>query len=156
MDISRRKTLVGFGIIFLALLLVGLLTMQVAPTFAGTIPTPIAAVAGNGKASPVVTFMDAQLVNAAVASTSAMRIDGYQAMDVQYTVLQPTSTNTATVAIQYSLDGTTWVTGTSVLSSGTTTVTGMAEEPVFGLLARIYVTCANTNYLTVTVKAMAK
>jgi hypothetical protein len=74
---------------------------------------------------------------------------------MQY-VSDQTTGNTTTLKSQYSMDGSNWVDGITLVSGNTADDTGIAQVPVYARYIRIYEDHTGSNAITTTVKALCK
>jgi hypothetical protein len=124
------------------------------PASAGGIPTPIANLPGNSQDAILVTFLDND-TSTADQGGPAVQVFTAEYCYMQY-VIDQTSGNTTTLKSQYSMDGSNWVDGITLVSSNTTDDTGIAQVPVYARYIRIYEDHTGSNAITTTVKALCK
>jgi hypothetical protein len=153
-----RKSLVAAGAIVALMLMVMalLLGAPAQPAAADTVPTPISAQAGSGSSSYLnVVFWSADTLSASAAS-SAMQLPGYDSLDLQYVIDQPTTVNTTTIKVQWSNDNSNWSDGPTIVSSNAADADSMVQLANMGRYTRLYATQTGTSAVTITVKAVAK
>lgn len=138
----------------LALLALGLLFLPAPQVDAapGAVPTPI-----TGAYSPdgnVFTFLGAKTFTADGRS-DPLTLASFERGDFTWTVDQ-SATNTTTLTLQYSNDGSRWYNGVALVSDNTTDTGDLVQLPVFARYTRIDVNVATTDTITVTVDILAK
>lgn len=118
-------------------------------------PTPVSAtVAQGGQLWRSVTVWDAQTFTAD-ANSSCYEIAGYALADIQYTIDQGT-TNTTTVTMKWSNDGSSLVSGVNLVASNTADTTDMQQVQLFGRYMCLLADVTNSNTITITAKALIK
>jgi len=86
----------------------------------------------------------------------AKQLINYETLDVSYT-LDKTVTNTCTVTVQFSNDGTNWASGINIATNvGSEDATDLLQINNFGRYTRFKIDLANTNPITWTILAVAK
>ena len=158
MSSTRRMAILGvFAFALILLNLVGLVMIplaeqsEAAPAVA---PTPITQPAGGSGYQNVVFWSSDAL--AASAGSNAIQLPGYEVLDLQYVIDQPTSVNTTTIKIQFSNDNSNWSDGINVVANNAADADAMAQFNNFGRYVRLYATVTNTNPVTITARAVAK
>lgn len=119
----------------------------------GAAPTPVA----NILTADAVFPFNFQVATALTAdtNTSSREVMRYNAIDVQYVIDQGT-TNTTTLTIQWSNDGSNWVAGPALVSNNAADATDITRVPVFGRYARINQNVTNSNPITITLLGIAR
>jgi hypothetical protein len=155
-DIRKVMVPVAAMVALMLLMVVAMLGNPVAPVSADTVPTPISAQAGSGSTDFLnVTFWSADSV-AASAASNALQLPGYDSIDLQYVIDQPTSVNTTTIKVQWSNDNTNWSDGPTIVSANAADADSMIQIANMGRYTRLYATVTNTETLTITAKGVAK
>jgi|GEM_PF-4087279 len=124
------------------------------PASAGGIPTPIANLPGNSQDTVLATFLDND-TNTNDAGGPAVQVFTAEYCYMQY-IIDQTTGNTTTLKSQYSMDGTNWVDGITLVSNNTTDDSGIVQVPVYARYIRIYEDHTGSNAITTTVKALCK
>lgn len=152
----KSYAMVGVGlalVLFIALLgLVSTPSTYAAPNAA---PTPVSNLDRGGLPSREVTLFDSEVLTADAAS-AVINVMDFDAIDLQWIVLQNAITNTVTVKMQYSIDGVTWADGTSFVSSAITHTSDLQQYALFGKSMRVYADVTNANPIMVTVVGVTK
>lgn len=116
-------------------------------------PTPVSITQPVGLNPQLYTLFSGTAITAS-AQGSCWELGKWAVADVQ-TNIDVSSTQTVTVKIQYSNDGTTLVDGANV-ASGSADASTFYQAPLFGRFACAYVTLGTSNAVTVNVSAWAK
>jgi hypothetical protein len=153
----RKSVVAGGAIVALLLMVVALLLASPAqPSYADTVPTPIGAQAGSGSTDYLnVVFWSSDSL-AASAASNALQLPGYDSIDLQYVIDQPTSVNTTTIKVQWSNDNTNWSDGPTIVTSNAADADSMIQIANMGRYTRLYATVTNTQTVTLTAKGVAK
>jgi len=102
--------------------------------------------------------MTVRMFNDAVAADGrglCVSAGQYNLADIQYSINQ-SDTNTITLKLQHSNNGTAYVDGSSIVSANTADASGMVQLQNFGSQTCVYADVANTNPVTVAVDVMFK
>ncbi len=142
----------GIAVLLFAVLLVGLNGGGVTPALAAA-PTPVSITQPVGLNPQLYTLYSGTAITASAQGT-CWELGKWAVADVQ-TNIDVSSTQTVTVKIQYSNDGTTLVDGANV-ASGSADASTFYQAPLFGRYACAYVTLGTSNAVTVNVTAWAK
>lgn len=116
-------------------------------------PTPVSITQPVGLNPQLYTLFSGTAITAS-AQGSCWELGKWAVADVQ-TNIDVSSTQTVTVKIQYSNDGTTLVDGANV-ATGSADASTFYQAPLFGRFACAYVTLGTSNAVTVNVSAWAK
>jgi hypothetical protein len=153
-----RKSIAVFVVFAtIALMVVALLFAGPAsPSYADTVPTPISVQAGSGSTDFLnVTFWSSDSVATSSAS-NALQLPGYDTIDLQYVIDQPSPVNTTTIKIQWSNDNSNWSDGPTIVSSNAADADSMVQIANMGRYTRLYATQTGTNTVTITARGVAK
>jgi hypothetical protein len=157
---SKLQNTIRKGLfVILAALVLGVLALSAlftgpaSPSYADTVPTPVAAQNAAG-GHVFVTFHDGTAI-AADTNSSAFQLYPYPVIDYQWVIDQGT-TNTTTLTIQWSNDNTNWSDGPALVSNNASDADGMVQAANMGRYTRVSADVTNTNDITITVKAVAK
>lgn len=138
------------------LLLAGLVSVLPAARQATAAPnalaTPVTVYAGRG--GTLLNFYSASARTADGGSAQSNVLNG-EKLDVQ-TVIDQGTTNTVTLKLQFSNDGTNWSDGQTVVSANAADATAIGQYNVFGAYARLYVDVTNSNPLTITASGVLR
>ena len=141
-------------VLFVAALLVPAIVsgpgVQAAPPAA---PTPIANTPYSADGN-YFSFM-ADKAWTADGYSDQVTLASFEWADFQY-LLDQSATNTTTVTIQHSNDGTNWVDATPVISGNTTDAGDITRLPLFGRYTRLKVDVSTTDTIRLTVNLLAK
>jgi hypothetical protein len=123
------------------------------------IPTPVI-VGFSGDNTEIKTFWSAQRL-IADGGSAVFEMPQAEALDIQYTIDQTvvvatSETNTTTLKLQFSNDGTNWTDGVNVVASNATDVTNLLQFNNFGRYTRVFADVTNVNPVTFTVIAVAR
>lgn len=116
-------------------------------------PTPVSITQPVGLNPQLYTLFSGTAITAS-AQGSCWELGKWAVADVQ-TNIDVSDTQTVTVKIQYSNDGTTLVDGANV-ATGSADASTFYQAPLFGRFACAYVTLGTSNAVTVNVSAWAK
>lgn len=142
----------------LAVALAIIIAVQVAmPTQAAppAAPTPVANILNNDTAAAYLVFQPATALTADTNTRSTLDVMKFDSLDIQYIIDQGT-TNTTTLTIQWSIDGTNWEAGPALVSNNAADASDITRVPVFGRYARINQDVTNSNTITITLLAVGK
>ena len=154
---GRRAALVTATALCLVMFL-GVISAPHAPMAtvqAAAVPTPIITGWNSDNVSTPIAWWNNQAITTSGATGSAV-LGRYEALDTQCIVDQGTATNTVTITLQYSNDNEHWVNGNNILANSAVDVSQMTQDMNFGYYSRFYVTCANTETVTITLVSLAK
>jgi hypothetical protein len=142
----------GAGALILAFaLLVGIRSDDSVLAAPPAIPTPVSFTHSADKIDPIKRFWaDNTVISASGASSNNFILAEAEGLDIHHVIDQGTSTNTITLTLQFSNDGTNWVNGLNVVVSNTTDINDLLQFNNFGWRTRLYATVANTNNVTLT------
>jgi len=91
----------------------------------------------------------------ASGASEEYKLMNYEALDLHYVIDQGT-TNTVTIKLQYSNDGSNWADGAAIVSANVADANEMVQKYNVGAYTRLYATLANSNPITITVIGLAK
>lgn len=160
MTTSRMRKLIlslslGLAILLVFTFLVSLVPMpdpaMAAPPAA---PTPVSVSAADGSPE-ILTFADEVVMTADGVVGSELPVYAVQRLDLQHIVDQ-TVANGTTVTLQYSNDGSNWVTGPTVATVVSSDLNDMQQYATFGRYNRFYADVSNSNPITITLIAVGK
>ena len=152
----RKYTAVGVMVAVLAFVaFLGLISSPSSYAAPAAAPTPVSNLDRGGLPSREVTLFDSEVLTADTAS-AVINVMDFDAIDLQWIVLQNAITNTVTVKMQYSIDGVTWADGTSFVSSAITHTSDLQQYALFGKSMRVYADVTNANPIMVTVVGVTK
>jgi hypothetical protein len=140
------------ALMLVALILIAGLSMQPATISADTVPTPVY-VSGSDDAL-YVNYWSSSAITAS-AGSNPYQLVAYEYQDVQF-VIDQTDVNTATIKVQWSNDNSNWSDGPNIVADNAADADGMVQVANLGRYTRMYATLANSNEVTITVKAVAK
>jgi hypothetical protein len=112
--------------------------------------------AGSGGTGWLAVNFDSADAMAADEQSAGVQLAGYDTLDVQFVVDQPSTVNTTTVKIQWSNDNSNWSDGPTLVSANAADADGMVQVANMGRYTRIDYNVSNTQTVTWTVKAIAK
>jgi hypothetical protein len=137
----------GIGVLLLGL---ALLIKPVDDMSAAAIPTPIAFTHSAEQVNaPAKFWADGTVITQDGASSEFILAES-EGLDIHYVIDQGPSTNTITLTLQFSNDGTNWVNGLNVIAASTTDQNNLLQFNNFGYRTRLWANVANTNNLTLT------
>ena len=119
----------------------------------GAAPTPVANILTSNQAA-YFRFQPATAI-AADTNTGSVNLSQFNSVDLQYIIDQGT-TNTTTLTIQWSNDGSNWVNGPALVSNNAADASDITRIPAFGRFARINQDVTNSNPITITLLGLAK
>ncbi len=140
------------AVLLFAVLLVGLNGGGVTPALAAA-PTPVSITQPVGLSPQLYTLYSGTAITASAQGT-CRELGKWAVADVQ-AIVDVSDTQTVTVKIQYSNDGTNLVDGMN-LSTGSVDANTFVQAPLFGRYACAYVTLGTSAPVTVNVTAWAK
>ena len=143
---------VGIGVLCLAALLVAMTGGGVAPALAAA-PTPVSITQPVGLNPQLYTLFSGTAITAS-AQGQCWELGKWAVADVQ-SIIDVSDTQTVTVKIQYSNNGTSLVDGMN-LATGSADASTFVQAPLFGRYACAYVTLDTSAPVTVNVTAWAK
>ena len=109
--------------------------------------------APKAEATPALsTIWSAQALTTSTRST-AINLEGYSQADLQVTIVQGSTVNTATVTFDRSNNGYNWATGNTLLNASAISTTAVVSNSIIGRYGSIYITLSNSQPVTVTVLA---
>ena len=117
-------------------------------------PTPVANIPSDSGASTI-TFQPATALTADTNTRSSLDLKDFEYVDVSYTIDHGT-TNTTTLTIQYSNDGSNWINGVALVSNSAADGSDITRVPMFGRYMRINQDVTNANAITITLLGVAK
>ena len=130
---------------------IGSLPTQAAPPAA---PTPLTVRAGYTQNEELVTDADYNGITADTNTTARIGA-GHEFGDFQY-VIDQTTTNTTTITIQFSNDGTNWVSGPALVSASAADGGSITPLPLTGYYYRFNVDVTNTNPITIDIVTLLR
>ena len=142
----------SIAVLLFAALLVGMNGGGVTPALAAA-PTPVSITQPVGLNPQLYTLYSGTAVTASAQGT-CWELGKWAVADVQ-TKIDVSDTQTVTVKIQYSNNGTDLVDGANV-ATGSADATTLYQAPLFGRFACAYVTLGTSAPVTVSVSAWAK
>lgn len=129
--------------------------VQAAPA---AVPTPVSVTRPASEQPQLAAIANAQVV-ATDTRLGCVASSNHSVMDLQYGIDQGT-VNTVTLKLQFTNDtpgsSATYVDGVNVVASSAADASDMQQFQLFGAWTCIYADVANTNNLTLTVKALLK
>ena len=143
---------VGIGVLCLAVLLIAMTGGGVTPALAAA-PTPVSITQPVGLNPQLYTLFSGTAITASAQGT-CWELGKWAVADVQ-SIIDVSDTQTVTVKIQYSNNGTNLVDGMNLATSAADAST-FVQAPLFGRFACAYATLATTAPVTVSVTAWAK
>lgn len=150
---KRIAILVVVGLIFGAML--GLMTGPAAEAAPMAAPTPVSVTRPNA-VQPWRSFTPWNATTfTADTNSTCYEIADFSLADIQYTIDQGT-TNTTTITMRWSNDGTTLVSGVNLVASNTADVTDMQQVQLFGRYMCLLADVTNSNTITITAKVLVK
>jgi hypothetical protein len=156
MSDTRKSMMIAGSVLAFLLIVAGLLMGGPAPTYADTVPTPISAQAGSGSPSWLAVTFWSEDDLAASAASNGIQLPGYDSLDLQYVIDQPTTVNTTTIKVQWSNDNSNWSDGPTIVSANAADADSMIQVANMGRYTRLYATVSNTETVELTVLGIAK
>jgi ABC-type transport system substrate-binding protein len=143
---------IGLGLVLLmALALAPQADVSAAPQ---AIPTPVSVT--RPAADNYITFNPFTAAALGEDTTSTCYdVAAYSVIDALY-VIDQTAVNTVTLTAQWSIDGSTLVSGVNLVASNAADASDMTQLQVFGRYFCVLADVTNTDNVTVTVQAIAK
>ncbi len=142
----------SIAVLLFAALLVGINGGGVTPALAAA-PTPVSITQPVGLSPQLYTLFSGTAITAS-AQGSCWELGKWAVADVQ-SIIDVSDTQTVTVKIQYSNNGTSLVDGMN-LATGSADASTFVQAPLFGRYACAYATLGTAAPVTVTVTAWAK
>ena len=152
----QRPNLLITIIVATMLMVLGILSLMqpVAPVAADTVPTPVYGTGYGSDALPV-TLLATEAFIADDTATNGVQIYTFEYCNAQY-IVDKTDTNATTMTAQWSMDNSTWSAGPVVINANTADGDGLVQIPMLGRYMGFDVNVANTNPITISVKAICK
>jgi hypothetical protein len=151
---ALTASLAGIGLVVVLFLVFMALSLgrpaQAAPPAA---PTPVANIVTGGDGQ----FFVLQPATAIAVDTNTNGPDvlRFDSLDVQY-VIDHGTTNTTTLTIQYSNDGSNWVNGVALVTDSAVDGSDITRVPVFGRYMRVNQNVSTPDMVTITVNAVGR
>lgn len=148
--LQKEGLAIGLALILFMVMLTSIVMLG-QPALAAPPAAPTPAVTGYSNdtiAPPKHFWADGATLTQATAS-QAFQLAEAEALDVQLVLVGASDTNTVTVKLQHSNDGSNWVDGATI-GAVVTTTNSLNQFANFGYYTRAYVTPTTTDTLTLT------
>lgn len=152
----NRSFYLVFSLVMALALLAGAMVALNTPTaLAAPAAAPTPVVSGFSQRSPTeLTWLSGVATTADGGSTPQL-VSAWQAVDIQYVIDQGT-TNTVTLKLQFSNDGSNWTDGATLVTDNAADASVLSQAAVFGKWARVYADVTNSNPVTITAIGIMK
>lgn len=116
-------------------------------------PTPVANILESNQARSF--RMQPTTAISSDTNSTGLELMEFNALDI-HTIIDQTTTNTTTLKIQYSIDGSNWVTGATLVNNNAADASDITRVPMFGRYARVNQDVTNSNTITITLWAVGR